>query len=196
MKQILLLVLVSISLKSWAQDSSDYYYELPEPADSYTAGSVASRLLDGLGYRYYWATAGLTEDDYSFQPNDEARSTGETIDHVWGLSVIIRNAAQQKVTDFSKIEGPSTFEEKRISTLENIRIASLILKQSKDQDLAKYDLNFSTGEGIKSYPFWNGINGPIADAIWHAGQLASFRRSSGNPINPNASMMTGKIKTN
>lgn len=35
------------------------YYEIPEPAESYTTGGVLSRMMDGLGFRYYWATEGL-----------------------------------------------------------------------------------------------------------------------------------------
>ena len=39
------------------------YYEIPDYPETYTAGSVAARMLDGLGFRYYWATEGLNEDD-------------------------------------------------------------------------------------------------------------------------------------
>ena len=34
------------------------YYEIPKETNKYTAGSVASRMVDGLGFRYYWATEG------------------------------------------------------------------------------------------------------------------------------------------
>ncbi len=46
--------------------------------------------------------------------------------------------------------------------------------------------------GTVEYPFWNNINGPIADAIWHVGQVVSFRRSSGNPFPKGVSVLTGK----
>lgn len=194
MKQLTTIALVLFSLQCLAQNQSDYYYEIPDYPEKYSAGTVTSRLLDGLGYRYYWATAGLTEEDYEFRPSMEARSTGETIDHVWGLTVIIRNAAMKERTDFSQIDAPEGYAAKRAAALENIKQASLILKESSDKDLKAFDLIFLRGDSESKYPFWNGINGPIADAIWHAGQLASFRRSSGNPINSNASMMTGKVK--
>lgn len=194
MKQLLIFTLVSICFQSFAQNRTDYYYEIPEYPEKYSAGTVASRLLDGLGYRYYWATASLTEEDYNYRPGKEARSSGETIDHVWNLTVIIKNAALKEKTDFSKISAPEGYAAKREAALENIKQASLILRESSDKELEAYDLVFKRDEGESSYPFWNGINGPIADAIWHAGQLASFRRSSGNPINSKASMMTGKVK--
>jgi len=45
-----------------------------------------------------------------------------------------------------------------------------------------------------SIPFFNIINGPIADAIWHTGQVASFRRSSGNPISSKLNHFKGTVK--
>ncbi|MBL4904447.1 MAG: hypothetical protein JKZ00_00090, partial [Flavobacteriaceae bacterium] len=57
----------------------DFYYEIPPAPKEYTAGTVASRMVDGLGFRYYWATEGLTEKDLAFRPNSEARTTLETI---------------------------------------------------------------------------------------------------------------------
>ena len=36
--------------------------------------------------------------------------------------------------------------------------------------------------------------GPIADALWHVGQVVTFRRSSGNPFNSKASVFTGKVR--
>lgn len=44
------------------------------------------------------------------------------------------------------------------------------------------------------FPFWNMLNGPIADALWHVGQVVSFRRSSGNPFNSKVSVFSGKVR--
>ncbi|HNP07210.1 MAG TPA: hypothetical protein PKN99_06270 [Cyclobacteriaceae bacterium] len=52
---------------------------------------------------------------------------------------------------------------------------------------------FQSGDKKTEYPFWNLLNGPIADAIWHVGQVVSFRRSSGNPINSKAEVLLGKL---
>jgi hypothetical protein len=38
------------------------------------------------------------------------------------------------------------------------------------------------------------INGPIADALWHAGQVVTLRRVSGNPINPKVSVFNGRLR--
>ena len=43
---------------------------------------------------------------------------------------------------------------------------------------------------IKGRPFWHIINGPIADALTHVGQINSFRRLVGNPT-PKAQVFLG-----
>ena len=43
-------------------------------------------------------------------------------------------------------------------------------------------------------PFWNQLNGPIEDAVWHSGQIVVFRRASGNPISKKISVSTGKVR--
>ena len=42
-------------------------------------------------------------------------------------------------------------------------------------------------------PFWNIINGPIADALWHCGQVVMLRRASGNPFNAKVNVFKGKV---
>ena len=168
----------------------DYYYEIPENPESYTPGSVAARVVDGLGFRYYWGTEGLRKEDLSFRPGEEARSTEETIDHILILSQILVDAVNEK--PFNGIEiSDMTFEDKRTLTLKNIQIASRQLKKSTAEDLERYDMIFSSGN---EFPFWNLLNGPIADAINHVGQIISFRRTSGNPFNQDVSVLQGKIR--
>jgi len=159
------------------------YYEISEVPKEFTPGTTASRMIDGLGFRYYWATDGLTQRDLSFKPNDEARTTEETIDHILGLSQVILNATLKKVNGDKQPK--MTFAEKRKKTLDNLQQASKILKESKD--ISQYKMVF----GDTELPFWNVINGPIADAIWHVGQVVSFRRSSGNPFPKGVSVLKG-----
>lgn len=163
------------------------YYEIPEYPETYTAGTVAARMVDGLGFRYYWATEGLLDEDLAYKPSEEARTTAETIDHIYGLSKVIVNSTLMKPN--SRAEEPEmSFAEKRKKTLENIKTAADILRASKD--VSEFKIIFGTNE----YPFWNQLNGPIADAIWHCGQVISFRRASGNPYNSKASVFSGKVK--
>ncbi|TVZ55427.1 hypothetical protein OD91_0675 [Lutibacter sp. Hel_I_33_5] len=165
------------------------YYEIPEAPKEFTAGSVASRMVDGLGFRYYWATEGLTEKDLKFQPNKDARTTKETLKHIYDLTTVIINAVLEKPNTGKKVPEMS-FSEMRKNTLLNIEKSSAILRDSKD--ISKYKIIFIRGEKTTAYPFWNQINGPISDAIWHVGQVVSFRRSSGNPFPKGVSVLRGK----
>lgn len=163
------------------------YYEIPEHSEVYTAGTVAARMVDGLGFRYYWATEGLRDEDLAYKPSEEARTTSETIDHIYGLTKVIVNSTLKK-TNSRVEESEMTFAEKRKKTLENIKTAAEILRASKD--ISEFKIVFGENE----FPFWNQLNGPIADALWHCGQVISFRRSSGNPYNSKASVFSGKVR--
>jgi hypothetical protein len=175
--------LFTIVLSMNAQNNELPYYEIPEAPQEYTAGTTVARSIDGLGFRYYWATEGLTKKDLAFKPSEKARTTGETIDHILGLSQVILNAALNQPNGESQPE--MTFAEKREKTLKNLEQASGILKESKD--LSQFKMIF----GETEFPFWNVINGPISDALWHVGQVVSFRRSSENPFPKGVSVLRG-----
>lgn len=193
MKLILTLLLVVFVSTLFAQDKSIPYYEIPEYPEMYSAGTVASRIVDGLGFRFYWATEGLRDEDLSYRPNADARTSGETIEHIYGMSAMILNATLKKVNEPNQNK-KLTFAEMRKQTLENLKAASEVLRKSSDQDMADYKVIFKRGETLTEYPFWNQLNGPIADCIWHVGQIVSFRRSSGNPFNEKASVFTGTVR--
>lgn len=168
------------------------YAEIPEYPASYTAGSVAARMIDGLGFRYYWATEGLRKEDLAYSPSEKGRTCGETIDHLYGLSNVIVNATTKTANDSSLPKIELTYEEKRKKTLQNFKKASEILNESTD--LTEFMLVFKSEKGSSEYPFWNNINGPIADAIWHTGQVVLLRRASGNPFNSKVSVFNGKLR--
>jgi hypothetical protein len=192
-----LLIMTSLLLcvNAMAQDPNNMkdlpYYEVPNYYESYTAGTVAARMVDGLGFRYRWATEDLKEADLNYKPSADARTTMQTIDHILGLSRTILNATLKVPSDFTKKQLELTYEQKRKETLENFQKASHILQHATN--LNSFDMHFISSKGESEYPFWNTINGPIADAIWHCGQIVSFRRASGNPLNPKVRFLQGKI---
>ena len=170
------------------------YHQIPDYPETYTPRTVAARMIDGLGYRYYWATEGLRPEDLEYKASEESRTTEETMEHVLGLSRTILNAAKNE-PNIQPVDQPEmTIEEKRKATLENIKMASELLKAAPEKGLDNNKVIFQRGEKQNVYPFWNMINGPIADAIWHAGQIVAFRRASGNPINPFVSVFMGKTR--
>ena len=113
------------------------------------------------------------------------------MDHIYGLSLTIVNAPQSKPNVFEDSSG-LTWEQKRKMTLENFLKTSELLKASQEGDMENFKIIFQRGEDSSEFPFWNMLNGPIADAIYHVGQVVSFRRSSGNPIHPGVRVFTGK----
>ena len=188
MQRISIFIALLFSIMSQAQEKP-YYYQIPDTSTVYTPATVAARLVDGLGFRYFWATEGLTEKDLSFQPSKEARTSFETIEHIYGLTNVLLNAVNERPTGPAQQEKMS-YTELREKTLQNIRTASEILK-SADADLNNYDMVFERNNNRQRYPFWNLINGPISDALWHVGQVVTFRRSSGNPLPAGVNVLRG-----
>ena len=170
------------------------YYEIPAYPETYSPGNVIARVVDGLGYRYYWATEGLRESDLNYKPSEESRTTAETLDHILGLTKVLVNTTKNMANINPADVKQMTWEEKRKETLENIRTASEILKTSSEKDVEGFQVVFQRSDSKSVYPLWNLLNGPLADAIYHVGQVVSFRRSSGNPINPKVSVFMGKTR--
>ncbi len=148
----------------------------------YTETSVAARMIDGLGFRYYWATESLRDEDLSFKPSETGRATIETIAHIYGLSKFIRNSVLSDNKDINKSE--LAFEDMRKQTLLNLKAVSEVLHNTDEP----FQLENT------EVPFWNIISGPISDALWHCGQVVLLRRSSGNPFNSKVNLFSGRVK--
>lgn len=195
MYRLLILIVCLLSTTNMnAQDDKPtlpYHEILPQP-DDYSSGNVIARMVDGLGYRYYWATEGLRVLDLAYRPTPEASNTIETLQHLYGLSQTIVNTAlnqpNMRPTDFTGMD----YGFLRKGTLENLQMASEHFRGKSTADLAKLNLSFQRGETVSDFPVWNLLNGPLADAIYHTGQIVSFRRTSGNPVNGNVNVFMGK----
>ncbi|HLX91705.1 MAG TPA: hypothetical protein VKR32_08480 [Puia sp.] len=186
MKTGLFGIIMLASLTARTQRDSLLYGVFPPAPDHYSAGTVVSRMLDGLGFRYYWATEGLRPIDLSFKPSAEARTSRETLDHIYALSTMIIGVVGGNQIPPAQTK---TFAELRKATLENFKKASTIIVGFSDADMEKLKVDF----GGTKLPFWNMINGPISDCLWHVGQVVSFRRSSGNPFSAKVEVFLGKI---
>lgn len=189
MKFTLIVFLFLISFNMSAQSSLPYR-EVPEAPEKYSAGTVAARMIDGLGFRFYWATEGLTESNLNFKPSADGRTIAQTVQHVYEMSFMVVNATTNTVNQ--RADTTLTFDEMRAATLNNLFKASEILKKS--DDLGNMKIIYEGKNGKVEYPFWNHLNGPIADCLWHVGQIVSFRRTDGNPIADNLSFFNGTVK--
>ena len=195
MRTLSTLILASLALTTMAQNNSSElpFREIPPAPETYNATTVAARMIDGLGFRFYWASEGLRAEDLDFKPSPDARTTMETIDHIYGLTTTILNAAKKQVnepvdrTDWS-------YEQLRSGVLTMLEEASNIMRSADPAEMEEMQVIFKGEPTNREYPYWNMINGPLADAIYHTGQLVSFRRASGNPKNPNVSVFTGTVR--
>lgn len=170
------------------------YRSIPEAPSDYSNVNVVARMIDGLGYRYYWATEGLRPEDLTYRPSPDARTAAETLNHLYGLSSTILMAPKQEPNIRPLALEDLSFEELRRKTLENFAAASSLLKSSKPKQLKNFKIIFKRGKSQSEFPFWNMLNGPIADAIYHTGQIVSFRRASGNPMDAGVNVFMGKTK--
>ncbi|MDG1275775.1 MAG: hypothetical protein P8O16_00740 [Algoriphagus sp.] len=187
MKNIILtffLVIIGQFVYSQSAQNQIPYAQILEKTGDYTSGNILSRMIDGLGFRYYWATEGLTQADLDYIPTSESRNTMETIEHLFGLSETLLNGARSmpniQPADFSGMN----FQEFREKTLLNIQESSNLLAAMDEAEIADLKIIFQRGATRTEYPFWNMINGPITDMIHHSGQVVLLRRMSGNPIDP------------
>lgn len=170
------------------------YASIPQYPEAFTANGVTARLIDGLGFRFYWATEGLREEDLNYRPDSSARTCLETMIHLQGLSGTIVNAVEGKPNIRPLPEVDYDYEEMRTLTLNNLKRASNILKNAEDGFLDSRKIVFQRGDKSSEFPFWHQYNGMIADALWHCGQVVSFRRSSGNPIDSRVNVFMGKLR--
>jgi len=178
-----------------AQDESKLpYHQIPDSYESYSPGNIMARMIDGLGYRFYWATENLSDKDLQYRPTSEASSSMETIQHLYGLAKTIHNLSSNEMNIRPVDYSTMTYKEAREKTLLLLEKASKNFQNKSAEDLEKLEVKFQRGERTNSFPLWNGINGPITDAIYHVGQIVSFRRTTGNPLHPGVSVFSGKTK--
>ena len=168
------------------------YYEIGDAPQMFNAATVAARTIDGLGYRYHWATEGLRAEDLAYEPGNDGQNCSGVLEHVLGLSRFILRTVKKEVHDNTREYPELDWEGQREETLRNFKMASDILKETGD--VSELKIKFQRGENTSEFPFWNLLNGPLADAIYHTGQIVSYRRTSGNPVNPNVNVFSGKTR--
>ncbi|NNE25647.1 MAG: hypothetical protein HKN09_02280 [Saprospiraceae bacterium] len=173
---------------------SEYFKQIPDAPDTYNEFTTVARLIDGLGYRYYWGSEGLREEDLSHQPSEDSRTSREVLEHIYSLCRTISLTVQGQAITRSLDHQDMDFNSLRNETMAHLKMASELLRTDTVGSMEDLKIRFQRGESTTEFPFWNMINGPIADALWHTGQIVSNRRASGNPLNPNVSVLRGKTR--
>ncbi|MBX7125969.1 MAG: hypothetical protein K1X47_09770 [Cyclobacteriaceae bacterium] len=190
MRRVLLLLL---ALPAFAYSQNLPYREMPPAPSEYNGHNVAARLIDGMGFRYYWATEGLRPENLAFKPTKESRTVLETAEHIHELSVIILHSVQGVPNRMESPIEKMDYERLRRETLENLKSAADLLRKSQDFQLQDYNMVFSRGKQKQTFNFFNEISGPVSDALWHIGQVVTLRRQSGNPITDKLNFLDGKL---
>ena len=131
------------------------------------------RLVEGLAFRYRWSTENLSEENIKFRPHPTSMSIEEVNSHIFDL-----------VDSTFRVFGGEKQNKESLNSFKKIKEANLflfqnfcnLLKEMSDTDLINLEKETS-----RKLPFWYWINGPLADALTHVGQITSWRRIAGNP---------------
>ena len=193
MRSVFFLLLGLYHLTIMSQ-TSEYFKNISEYPTEINNGNIISRMINGLGYRYYWATEKLKENDLRYRPSKDAYSTKETMVHIFTLSKTVYNTTLSKMNKRPDIDIPVDYESIRNETLQFLEKASKNFSNLNSEELNQMKIKFNRGGTIKSFPIWNLLNGPIADAIYHTGQIVTFRRTTGNPIDSSVNVFMGSYR--
>ena len=164
------------------------FSEIGEYPTDFSQANIISRMIEGLGYRYYWATKSLTENDLNYKSSEDARSTIQIIEHIYSLTIMISSSFEKKEFKFTSVT--YNYDELRTKTLLKLKYIHDELRSNPD--FSQLFIKFERGGTKMEFPFWNQINGPISDALWHCGQVVMNRRSSGNPLQSDVNVFVGK----
>jgi len=172
------------------------YYQIPDFPEKFHGGNAIARMVDGLGYRFFWATESLNEQDVIYKPTEDTRNIKETLEHIYSLSRTSLNAAKGVANIRPLPEEELTWKQMRDKTLHNIKEASELFKKMEGDEIQNAKVIFQRGENKSEFPVWTLLNGPLADAIYHTGQIVLLRRAAGNPVDPNMNVFLGKTGRN
>ena len=152
------------------------YRFIPDPADNVTATNVIVRMVDALAFRYKWSLEGLSDEHLLYRASSDSMSLKELLEHIYYLTTLLYKCfVKQK--DFSEsAESIDYIKEKTLVLLKDIRDT---LATIDDKKLS--ECNFKPRKTGDEIPFWYFLNGPLADALTHVGQINFLRRLAANP---------------
>lgn len=159
---------------------------------SYSGATAMLRLLDGIGFRYYWGTEGLTKSDMSLQHCDDGRTIYQTLDHVRYMATFTANVLAGKPTSFPEQPSGLSFAEIRSETLDKLGQIRTHWAATTDQDLGVKKVTGTVNGDAFEAPIWHLFNGPLLDLGHHIGQIWMIRRLNGNPIDSNVEPFFGR----
>jgi len=163
------------------------FRSLPPGPETVTGSAVFVRLVEGIGFRFFWATEGLRESDLSFRPTPETMTVADLAGHVLELAAWAAVAAGAIPAEPQEPEFSPAFPEIRMRVLEVLSLLRARFAGMSDEEIGTIRIGSRAGP----VPWPHLVNGPLADALTHIGQIAVLRRASGNPV-PKANVFLGR----
>lgn len=196
---LIFLLIIITSMPSMSQNQNkyeDFFKDISIHTKGADAKDLLIHMIDGLGFRFYWATEGLRPEDYDYKISDDSRTCGETIAHINDLSIMILAACKGiNKNDLELVASDTDLDpETNKNDILKLLYEAREYLYANTVDIKDIQIVLSRPEGESIFPVWNLIHGPISDALWHTGQIASFRRASGNPISTKMSHFLGKVR--
>ena len=188
MKRIILLLTFLTFQLLQGQENELPFAEIGPYPENYSAQGVLHRLISGLGYRFYWASADLRPEDLNYRPSNDSRATIEILEHIYKLSATIAGTLEGSPVESDHVQ--MTYQELRKGTLYHLQSAVSALNEVTD--FSELSVKIVRPSQTYEFPFWHLINGQISDALWHSGQVVMNRRASGNPIKPGVNVFLGQ----
>ena len=137
---------------------------LPPTPQRCDASTVLARLVDAIGFRYHHVSDGLRDADWNFRAHPEAMTLRAVSVHL--LQLIRRSASHFQCRVGERV--PTTNRALRQAILQDCwTLRQRIHRISPDAVMDER---------------WPLIHGPLADALTHIGQIATWRRQAGNPM--------------
>ena len=161
-------------------DAASVFYQIAEYPQRLQATTALVRLVDGLGFRFLWATAGLDAQDAEFRPAADVKSIGELTDHIVCMMARVARAV-----------GPLPEEADSVAGFATTRAAVLDVLATLRRRLLELDDAALAEARVRGRPVWHAINGQLADALTHVGQIVSFRRIASKPQQARVNVFLG-----
>lgn len=159
------------------------YESLADYPDEIRPGTILSRLVAGLGFRLRWATEGLTAADGEFRPHPDGFSIAEVLEHVGRMVTWIHAQLTMGLADAAVL--PDLAEDHDFLARREHCLRCLALLEADAARLTEPELAaVQISRRGTPRPFWVLVNGPLADALTHVGQISAWRRQAGNPAPP------------
>jgi len=149
------------------------------PYDHVDARTVLLRLVEAIGYRFHRAMHGIEAAHMNFRPADGAKTIGELVHHIGNLVQITHCCVEGREIVRTDLQAAAVLD--ALSELHHA------IAQRDEAELAAV-----RAPGDRS-PFLL-INGPLADALTHIGQINTYKRILGIG-SPSGSYMDGTKAT-